>query len=124
VAGYDDLPPDVKMGTMGPSLYPSISQYDLVPPMIHEKMGFTNAVVTFYVNWIDDKVQKVGDRENATRLATLAAEAADLQLKINKRDDIINGLYAVLNQFKIVINLHKKKSTKAEVDLKKQRMMK
>jgi hypothetical protein len=118
VAERDDLPPDVRMGIMGPPLFPSISQDDLVPPMLHGQMGFTNAVVTFYVNWIDDKVQKVGDGEKATRLAALGA-TADLQLKIEKRDDMMNEMSAVLKQYKIDLKLHKKKGKEAEADLKK-----
>jgi hypothetical protein len=106
------------MGIMGPPLFPSISQDDLVPPMIHGQMGFTNAVVTFYVNWIDDKVQKVGDGEKATTLASLEA-TADLQLKIKKCDDVMNEMSAVLKQYKIDLKLHNKKGKEAEVDLKK-----
>jgi hypothetical protein len=65
--------------------------------MIYGQMGFTNAVVTFYVNWIDDKVQKVGDGKKVTRLAALEV-AADFQLKIKKHDDMINDMSDVLKQ--------------------------
>jgi hypothetical protein len=106
------------MGIMGPALFLSISQDYLVPPMLHGKIGFTDVVVTFYVNWIDDKFQRVGDGEKATRLAALEA-AADLQLKIKKRDDMMNEMYAVLKQYKIDLKLHMKKAKEAEVDLKK-----
>jgi protein required for attachment to host cells len=118
VAGYDALPTDVKMGITGPTLFPSILQDNLVPPMLHGQTGFTNAVVTIYANWIYNKVQKVGDGEKMTRLAALGA-AAYLQLKIKKRNDMMNELSAVLKQYKIEIKLHNNKSREAYVYLKK-----
>jgi hypothetical protein len=118
VTEHDDLPPGVKMGIMAPPLSLSISQDVLVPTMLHGQMGFTSVVVMFYMNWIDDKVQNVGDGEKATRLATLGA-AADLQSKIKKCDDTMSDMSAVLKQYKIDPKLHEKKTKEAEVDLKK-----
>jgi hypothetical protein len=89
----------MKMGIMGPPLFPSSSQDDIVLPMLHGQMGFTNAVV---------KLQKVGDGEKVTRLAAFEA-TADLQLKIKKCDYMMNEMYVVLKQYKIDLNLHKKK---------------
>jgi hypothetical protein len=115
VANDKNLGPDEKKGCMGPALFPSLVVDDFVIPMLHGQMGFTNAVVTWFIGWIESKVQKVGEEEKEARLTVLNA-TSDLQNKVRARDEKSNELSAVLKQFKIELKLHKKKLNEADAD--------
>jgi hypothetical protein len=49
VANDKNLSPEENKGCMGPALFPSLVVDDFVIPMLHGQMGFTNAVVAWFI---------------------------------------------------------------------------
>jgi hypothetical protein len=81
VANDKHLSPDKKKGCMGPALFPSLVVDDFVIPMLHGQMVFANAVVAWFIGWIESKAQEVGESEKEARLTVLNA-TSDLQNKV------------------------------------------